>query len=366
MSIAIDASHIPAAGASGRLTITATRDCPWSASTDASWLTLGATSGQGSGALTFAASANPNGTTRFGHVVIAEQTATIEQAAAACRYAASPDAINVDASARQVSVALTATSGCAWTSRSDVPWIADVPAEGLGSATLRFAIAANAGPARSGSVTFGDAIVRVAQAGPGLPPPAPAPTPPPSPTPNPTPPPTPAPPTCAYGIKPTYYDAGRGPDDIVVNVTAGNGCAWTTSSSAPWVTVDAGRAGSGAGVVRLRIPSNSGPMRTAVVTIAGEAFTLRQLGGECRYSIRPTHYDAGRGPDDVRIAVNADAGCAWTAASSVSWVSVAEGQTGSGDGSVRLIIQSNDGDERSTTLTIAGEPFEVKQKRGRR
>jgi hypothetical protein len=107
------------------------------------------------------------------------------------------------------------------------------------------------------------------------------------------------------------------------------------------------------------VEANNGPERTADLTIAGISFRLRQHG--CSTSIKPTSYHAGRGPDDIRIAVSAEGGCTWTAASTVSWVTVAEGRTGSGDGTVRLIVEPNSGAERSVTLIIAGHAFELRQ-----
>ena len=112
--------------------------------------------------------------------------------------------------------------------------------------------------------------------------------------------------------------------------------------------------------VRLDIPANTGPTRTATVTIAGSTFTLVQ-DGLCATSIKPGYYDAGRGPDNITIHVTATTGCAWTAASSVSWVSVTEGSSGSGDGTVRLSVQPNTGAARAVTLTIAGQPFALTQ-----
>jgi hypothetical protein len=166
---------------------------------------------------------------------------------------------------------------------------------------------------------------------------------------------------CTYTIKPNDYHAGRGPDTIGIDVSATSGCGWTAATDAPWVTIAAGSSGVGNGAVRLEIPANNGPARTAVVTIAGKPFTLLQ-NGVCTPTIKPGHYDAGRGPDDVLIHVNAEAGCTWTAASTVSWVSVAEGASGSGDGSVRLLVQPNTDAARTVTLTIAGQPFVLTQK----
>ena len=165
---------------------------------------------------------------------------------------------------------------------------------------------------------------------------------------------------CTYVIKPTFYNAGHGPDTIRINVTAGAGCEWSTRTDASWVTVDTGSTGSGNGMVRLLVQANSGTERSTVVTIATQPFTLHQEGS-CSYKIKPTNYHAGRGPDDFSIDVNTDPGCAWTASSSVNWVTVADGAAGTGKGTVRLLVQANDGAPRSVVLTIAGQPFELRQ-----
>jgi hypothetical protein len=111
--------------------------------------------------------------------------------------------------------------------------------------------------------------------------------------------------------------------------------------------------------VRLLVEANNGSERRADLTIAGVTFRLRQYG--CSTSIKPTWYHAGRGRDDISIAVTAEDGCTWTAASTVSWVTVTEGRTGSGDGTVRLAVEPNSGDDRAVTLNIAGHRFDLRQ-----
>jgi hypothetical protein len=440
-----DTTEIPASGGNGSVTVSTSRDCSWSASAEASWIKLSATSGQGPATVNYSVQANPVGTPRHGRLTVAQQAVDVAQAAAACRYDASPSTMNVDASEHRVSVSLTTLDGCAWSGRSDVAWISNGdPAQGVGSATVGLAVATNTTAARTGTVTIGNATVRIAQAGPAGPNPTPAPTPSPTPTPTPTPSPTPgptctyrlaqasrsvgrdpqdftvgiaAPPSCAwnvssdvpwitvadgrngsgngnfrlavdgnsgsprtgtvhaateaftvqqaggactYSIKPTNYNAGHGPDDITVDVTADSGCPWTATTAAPWVSIAAGASGSGNGTVRLLIPANGDAPRTAVVNIAGQTFTLRQEG-PCTAKIKPRSYHAGRGPDDVQIDVSADGGCSWTASSTVSWVTVAAGASGTGDGTVRLLIAANSGPERSVTLIIAGQPFDLRQ-----
>lgn len=448
VSISNNSPEIPASGGTGTLAVNTERECAWSASSKDSWITLNATSGQGEATLRYTVQPNPNGTRRQGHLTVSDQTAEVIQAAAPCQYAVSPANADAPSAQSELSVTLNATPGCSWNARSNTDWIASpIPNSGVGSASVRIGIATNTAQARTGTVTLADATVRVNQAAVDAPPPAPPP-PTPTPPPPPSPPPVPPPPSCTFGvsptqisldatggqrsinvtstqdcawtatstadwitvtsgsagsgngsvtvdigrnpgsarsanitvasqtvaiqqaaaattpctysIKPTHYDAGRGPDTITINVTAGVGCAWTTRTDANWVTVDTGSTGSGNGTVRLLVQANSGSDRSTTVTIAGQPFELHQEGS-CSYKIKPNNYHAGRGPDDVDIDVTTDAGCSWTASSTVNWVTVAEGATGTGKGKVRLLVQANDGPARVVVLTIAGQPFELRQ-----
>jgi hypothetical protein len=217
---------------------------------------------------------------------------------------------------------------------SNAPWISVAQGQtGIGDGTVRLVVAANSGGSpRSGTVTIAGQTFTVRQQGA----------------------------SCAYAIKPPYYNAGRGPDDIRVDVMTDNGCAWTAASPVSWATIEEGRTGTGNGTVRILVEANNGPARNATLTIAGESFALAQNG--CAASIKPASYNAGKGADDIKIRVSADDGCSWTASSPVSWAQVVEGQSGSGDGEVRVHIEPNNGPARSATLTIAGQAFALHQK----
>ena len=250
-----------------------------------------------------------------------------------CRVAISPTSTTAVASGERVSTTVSAPGGCTWTAKSTVAWLTVVEGEtGSGNGTARVAVAANTSAAsRTGPVTIGGQTFTVRQE--GL--------------------------TCTFSIKPTYYNAGRGPDDIRVDVSAESGCAWAATSPVPWAVIAEGQKGSGNGTVRVVVPANSGPARSATLTIAGQAFELAQNG--CPTSIKPDFFSSGKGPDTIRIDVTAEDGCTWISTSPVSWVTVVEGQTGSGSGTVRLRVESNPGSARSATLNIAGKPFALGQ-----
>jgi hypothetical protein len=66
----------------------------------------------------------------------------------------------------------------------------------------------------------------------------------------------------------------------------------------------------------------------------------------------------------VPIAVTTAPGCAWTAASNVSWVRIISGASGSGNGTVTFSVESNtdkNDKKREGTLTVAGRTFTVAQ-----
>src|SRR5205085_2296676 len=57
----------------------------------------------------------------------------------------------------------------------------------------------------------------------------------------------------------------------------------------------------------------------------------------------------------------AGSGCAWTASSGASWVTITSGASGSGNGTVGYSVAANTGAARSATLTIATKTFTVNQ-----
>jgi hypothetical protein len=52
------------------------------------------------------------------------------------------------------------------------------------------------------------------------------------------------------------------------------------------------------------------------------------------------------------ISVNTSASCAWTATSNASFLTVTQGASGMGDGTVQFAVAPNTGAERTATLTI--------------
>jgi glucose/arabinose dehydrogenase len=83
----------------------------------------------------------------------------------------------------------------------------------------------------------------------------------------------------------------------------------------------------------------------------------------CTYSISPTRATFASGGGNGAVTVTVAAGCAWTATSNVSWITVTGGSPGNGNGTVTYSVAPYTGKpkNRNGTVTIAGQTFSVKQ-----
>lgn len=332
-------------GGSGRLSIATNRECTWTAKAEVSWITVSPGSGQGEAHLTYRVAANSSSSERKGRITVNEKRVELTQAGAPCRYGISPSQLLVDAIGGQHTVAVSARSGCSWTAESQAPWITVSSGRtGSGGGQVGLAIAPNDGPERTGSVRIAGQTLQVTQAAAGAPPPPP--------------------PGCTI----TIADATRAFDedggDGTVSVRADDSCAWTASSSAPWLTITGGSPGTGNGTVRFRVePNTSQSSRTATIAVGDARVEVSQSGAaSCDYRLSRDSFsfDAAGGSD--RVDVDADGGCAWSAVSNASWLTITSGSSGEGDGTVRFSALPNTStSSRQGTLTIAGLTVTVSQ-----
>jgi ABC-type iron transport system FetAB ATPase subunit len=164
---------------------------------------------------------------------------------------------------------------------------------------------------------------------------------------------------CTYTISPTSdtEDSGAGKGNI--SITAPGGCSWTAASNAAFLTITSGASGSGNGTTTYTIATNTGPQRTGTLTVAGQTFTLTQLSG-CVYTIAPTSQSIPLTGGNGTVTVTAGAGCTWTAVSNVPWITITNGASGNGNGTMSYSVAST-GSKRSGSMTIAGRTFMVNQ-----
>ena len=241
-------------GGAGSVSVVAATGCSWTATTaNPDWLTItSGASGSGNGTVAFSVAANP-GAARTGTLTIAGQTFTVNQAAA-CSFSIAPNSLNVDASGGPGSSSITAAAGCAWTATSNnADWISlTSPSSGNGNGTATFTVAANGGPARTGTLTIAGQTFTVNQAAFVAP--------------------------CTYTLSPTNqaFDATGGAGTITL--TTGSSCSWTASSAFDWIVVTSSASGTGSSTVTFSVAANPGAARSGSLTIAGQTFAVNQSG----------------------------------------------------------------------------------------
>ena len=123
------------------------------------------------------------------------------------------------------------------------------------------------------------------------------------------------------------------------------------------------------GVVRYTLTVNTAyESRTGVIVIAGQPFTIVQLGDPlaCGHSISPASQAYNPSPTTGVVSVTTQAGCAWTVLNSNAWVTILSSTSNSGSGQVLYSVADNTASTagRTGVVLIAGQPFTVSQPPG--
>ena len=334
-----------ASGGDGALTIAVNRECAWTAKPDVDWITLTSTAtGQGSATVTFRIGANPAASTRRGGIAVNDRRVDVTQAGAPCTYSLSRTNDAIDATGGRRTILVTGGPSCAWTAKSNVPWITvSAGASGTGNGTVTIDVAPNTGLERSGTVAIAGQIYTLSQTAAGAPGPA-----------------------CTFSLSSMSQSVGAAGGPIPLTVLAGGGCQWTAASHAPWLAITAGASGAGDGTVEITVAANSASAaRTGTATIAGQMFTVNQSGVSstpCTYSLSADSQSVGASSTTGSVNVTTDTGCAWSATANVPWLSITAGASGTGNGTVQFSVAANtDPTSRAGTLTVAGQTFTVNQ-----
>jgi Viral BACON domain/Putative binding domain, N-terminal len=176
--------------------------------------------------------------------------------------------------------------------------------------------------------------------------------------------PEPSPLPCAYTLSATSlaFEATGGMAQITVTTTAS--CSWTAQSGAAWLTIAGGAGVTGTGTVQVSATANPATTaRSGAVTIAGQSVQATQTAlPPCTYRLSPESATVDQNGGAGGVAVDAAANCAWTATSSMSWLTLTGGASGTGNGSVSYLAARNQNIEgRSATITVADQTFALSQ-----
>jgi len=330
------------------LTVSAARECEWSASAEGQWLAIKAgANGQGDGAVDFTAVANPDPAVRRGAIVLNDARIEVMQAAGECSYGLSDGSASFTQAGGSGQFEVRASSAlCAWTAQSDAAWaVVRSGGSSKGTATVQFDVAPMTGQPRSATITAAGQRFTITQQTA----------------------------SCTFSVAPLAHTAPAAGGALTVTVTTAPTCAWAASSAAPWVSLSSPASVTGSGAATFTIAATSSA-RAASVVVAGQTVAISQAGGSqpaptppppaCSYALSapgatlPPEGGAGS------VGVNTAAGCPWTASSNVGWLTITAGPSGSGPGNVGFAASAQSGGSRSGTLSIAGQTFTVTQAAG--
>ncbi|HMK48693.1 MAG TPA: BACON domain-containing carbohydrate-binding protein [Thermodesulfovibrionales bacterium] len=325
---------VRASGGSFSFDITASdASCSWSSSSDdPMWISTVA-KGRGNGKVVFSIRAN-SGPARTGYLIVEGRRFAIDQESG-CTYKLDRTSESVGAPGGSYAFRVTPSdNACAWTASSNNPlWISPKSSgseDGIGS----FAVLANIGPARSGSLVIGGQTFTVSQES-----------------------------GCTFELNPAgaLVSAKEGTHSLAIKASD-SGCAWEAKSNSPsWITTS--QSGTGSGSVNYMVQENSGAERSSSISVAGHSFPVNQEDG-CAYSFEPENSDAGIQGGFYGFAVSSsDSSCSWKARTdNPLWISTSS--AGTAGGTVGYSIAANSGPDRTGFIFIGKQGFRVRQASG--
>jgi hypothetical protein len=287
---AITTSSFGPAGGSGSVPVTAGTGCTWTAASSAAFVTFSAGgSATGSGTVTFAVAAN-TGAARTATLTIAGTTFTITQSAAASTppgvlsapTANSPvggQTITVTRPALVVNNATASGNVGTVTYRFEISDLSTFPNDPIrtftvdavtqGAGTTSWTVNRDLGPdvlwywharATDGVTTSAYSPTETFRTQ-G---------------------------SCSYAISPTSLSINNTSATATIIVTTTSACAWTASTTSPFITILGSTSGTGSGSVSIGITDNPGPPRTGTVTIGGQSFVVSQAGASVSVAFQLT------------------------------------------------------------------------------
>lgn len=263
-----------------------------------------------------------------------------------CTYVLSATSVSVPAAGGSATLAVTTTSQCSWTASSDREWIAvTTGATGTGSGTVTAVVSPNPGATvRTGTLTVAGQTVAVTQA---------------------------AQPTCTVTLSPASVALGSAAASGTLSVASPSYCQWSAVSTATWLTVTSGSPGAGNGTVGYGVGENNEPStRVATIVVNEKIFAVTQAGEPvtCDYAVSPVEFTPCMSvPFNITAMVTTQATCSWTATPAASWITVIEGQSGTGSGPVSFRITDNWDAPRHGVVEVrwptvtAGQNLQVRQ-----
>ncbi len=334
-------------GGTGTISVTTSvANCERPAVSTVPWITItSGAGGSGSGQVSYSVAANTTSVPREGTITIGGQPFVVTQQAGLCSLTINPVSLNMPSSGGNGRINIA--SNCTWTAAVDVPWVQFSSATtGTGNGSVDFRVASNQNPeTRVAAITIGNQVFNVYQAGTGQQP------------------------ECRITLSPPNGSTAAAGGSGEFQVTASADClSWRAVPGASWLRVT----GTTDSSVIYAVERNRGEqVRTGTIDVSApnradasrvtvERFTVRQEGAVCQYSVHPASasFPAAGGTGSIDVATE----CAWSASSNRSWITLASGASGSGNGKVEYRVQENTSAQpREGVITAANQQVRISQ-----
>ncbi|MBF0609290.1 MAG: VCBS repeat-containing protein [Magnetococcales bacterium] len=335
----------PSSATSGSFNVTAASTCTWTATTADSWVTItSGVSGTGNGTVNYSISDNTGTSARTGIINLPGAAFTIVQDASTstCTITLNPTYKNSPNYGGSDYFDVNAPSGCTWTAATADSWVTITSGtSGAGNRMVNYTVTQNTDMyPRTGIINVAGGAFTIIQEA--------------------------ATSGCMTTISPVNMNYSSAGGSGSINVTGTSGCTWTAATADSWVTITAGTSGSGNGTVSYTVAANTTTeARTGIINVAGVASSIIQQppSSTCgMITLSPASKNFASAGGNDSIGVTADSGCAWTAASSDSWITITSGNSGSGSGTVDYTVAENTNTtSRTGSMTIGGQIFTVMQ-----
>lgn len=341
-------------GANGLVSVMATPDLPWTATSQANWLTImpAFQNGAGNGNVVYTVSPNPTMADRSGSIAVYASTRaslpvkthTVSQPAATAMISA--DGHTFDAAGETFDVEVTTDDIVNWSIGEDLGWLSVVGSTSrVGSGSVSLVASENlAVDSREAGITIAGHQFLVRQNGR----------------------------TVEVEYESRVFGTSSGYSTLDVHPD-GN-VQWTAVSSDPsWLTIwgddgcgydDYGNVvGTGDHTIEYIVTDyvGDGTPRTATITIGDKTVYITQRPYDI--SINPSATTVGGNAGVGEVGVPATVGQIWEAIAAEPWISIVSGyDSGTGSGTVRFAYTSNDtGEVRSGKIMISGEAYTITQ-----
>ena len=171
---------------------------------------------------------------------------------------------------------------------------------------------------------------------------------------------------CKYTLTPSSRTFASTGGSASSTLTAADACGWELATDDPWITITSKTSGAGNGIVAYAVaPNLTADKRTGAITVTGLDNVVRSISisqNGC-YAIAPVSRSFGASAGTGTVSVTAEESCAaWSAVSSVDWITITAGATGTGNGTVAYSVAANTTSAaRAGRVTVGGKTHTVSQ-----